>query len=309
MKYHVEKTILINAPKEKVIPYIKDFHKWSLWSPWNIIEPDCAMEISGKPGEIGHSMFWEGSIIGSGKQTFSKIENNEYHSDLQFLKPFKSESKANVLVTEEHGKTKVTWTMDASLPFFMFFMVNMMKNWIGMDYERGLRMLKEISEKGSINARTSNNGIVDKKGFSYVGIQRTVDMKDLATTMSKDFETIMNDLIVKRGKKADQWICVYPKINMNKMQFTYIAAISDEDLKNIDLGPEYVKGEIADGKALEIKHDGSYDFLGNAWSMGMMYMQAKKYKGAGKPYEQYWNNPHETKPEDLQTSIFFPVKN
>lgn len=308
MKYHVEKTILINAPKKKVTPYIEDFNKWIMWSPWNIIEPECPQEITGNPGETGYTMSWDGSVIGSGKNILKEIDESGYHYDLQFIKPFKSQAKTSVLVSEEDGNTKVTWTMDSSMPFFMFFMITMMKNWIGMDYERGLRMLKELCEQGSIKAKTTNNGIVDKKGFSYVGIQRTVDVKDLATTMSKDFETIINDVIKKRGKSAKQWISVYPKINMKTMQFTYVAAISDEQLKDVELGPEYIKGEIADGKALEIKHHGSYEFLGNAWSMGMMYMRAKKYKDAGKPYEQYWNSPRETKSEDLQTSIFFPVK-
>lgn len=309
MKYRVEKSILINASKEKVISYIGDFNKWISWSPWNILELECPMEITGIPGKVGHAMSWDGSVIGSGKNTLKGIDEIGYHYDLQFIKPFKSEAKTSLLITEETGNTKVTWTMDSSLPFFMFFMINIMKNWIGLDYERGLRMLKEVCEKGSIKAKTTNNGIVDKNGFSYVGIQRTVDMKDMPTEMSKDFKTIMNDVITKRGKCAEQWICVYPKISMNTLQFTYVAAVSDEQLKDVDLGPEYIKGEIADGKVLEIKHDGSYEFLGNAWSMGMMYMRAKKYKGAGKPYEQYWNSPLETKPEDLKTSIFFPVKN
>lgn len=308
MTYHVEKTIVIHAPKEKVIPYIQDFHKWMLWSPWNILEPECPVEMSGNIGETGYTMCWDGSIIGSGKNILKHIDERGYHYDLEFIKPFRSHAKTSVLVVEEHGNTKVTWTMDSSLPFFMFFMVTMMKNWIGMDYERGLQMLKEIVEKGSIQAKTTNNGIIEKKGFSYIGIQRTVDMQDLASAMSKDFETIVTDVIKKRGKGAEHWICVYPKINMRTMQFTYIAAISDEQLQDVDLGPQYIKGNIADGKALEIKHVGSYQFLGNAWSMGMMYMRAKKHTGAGKPYEQYWNSPQETKPEDLQTSIFFPVK-
>lgn len=89
---------------------------------------------------------------------------------------------------------------------------------------------------------------------------------------------------------------------------TYIAAVSDEDLKEVDLGPDYVRGEIASSKALEIKHDGAYDFLGNAWSMGMMYLRAKKMKGKHFPFEQYWNSPMEEEPDNLKTSVFYPVK-
>lgn len=110
------------------------------------------------------------------------------------------------------------------------------------------------------------------------------------------------------GKIIGSGTCLYPKFNMKTMEVTYIAAVSDEDLQGIDLGTEYIKGRIEDSKMLEIKHNGSYEFLGNAWSMGMMSMQAAKLKGKMMPFEQYWNNPMEVSPEELKTSIYFPLK-
>ena len=92
------------------------------------------------------------------------------------------------------------------------------------------------------------------------------------------------------------------------MMATYIAAISDEDIQEVDLDSDYIKGSINSGKCLEINHDGSYEFLGNAWSMGMMVSRAKKMKVRGHPYEQYWNSPMEVKPEELKTNIYIPVK-
>ena len=89
---------------------------------------------------------------------------------------------------------------------------------------------------------------------------------------------------------------------------TYIAAISDENLLGVELSGEFVRGKVKPGKGLEIKHKGSYEFLGNAWSMGMMYARAKKLKGSDIPYEYYWNDPRKTATADLETSIFFPVK-
>jgi effector-binding domain-containing protein len=92
------------------------------------------------------------------------------------------------------------------------------------------------------------------------------------------------------------------------MVVTYIAAISNEDLEGVDLGGSYVTGEINSGKSFEVNHDGAYEFLGNAWSMGMMTMRAKKYKAKDWPFEQYWNSPFEVSPNDLKTSVYFPMK-
>ena len=308
MKYHVERRTLIDAPLSKVQPLVENFNEWNKWSPWTIAEPDCPIWITGEPGQQGHQMQWDGQVIGSGRNTLKSSDAHSLHYNLEFFKPWKSKAEVSFLFEERNGQTNVIWSMDSSMPFFLFFMIKVMKNWIGMDYERGLRMLKEIAEKGQINCHTANRGIVDHEGFSYVGIQRVVPYRETPTQMKQDFDKIVNDVVVDRKKGAKHWVSIYPRFNMKNMMVTYIAAVSDEDLKSEDLGPDYIKGDIKSTKALEITHDGPYDFLGNAWAMGMMHTRAKKVKGAGFPFEQYWNSPLEVAPEELKTSVFFPVK-
>ena len=308
MKYHVEKNIKIKADVSKVRSLVEDFKQWNSWSPWTIVEPDCKMDISGNAGAVGHMMIWNGEIIGSGKNTLVQNDGGGLRYDLEFIKPFKSKAKTSFVFEKSGEETSVTWTMDSSMPFFLFFMVNKMKNWIGMDYERGLRMLKAMAEKGKVDATTVNNGIVDMEGFSYVGIQKTVPFEDVGVEMKKDFGKLMEDVVNAKGKSAKRWISLYPKMDMANMQMTYIAAMSDEELGGVSLGLGYVRGKVESGKALEIKHDGAYDFLGNAWSMGMMFVRVKKMKQSGIPFEQYWNSPKEVEPHELKTSVYFPLK-
>lgn len=308
MKFDVERSIQIDAPLSKVRELIEDFNHWNSWSPWVVLEPSCPVTVEGAANEPGHSMSWDGDLIGSGKNTLRSSDDRSFNYDLEFFKPWKSKAKTSFHLEEEQGKTLVNWLMNSSLPFFMFFMIKTMKNMIGMDYDRGLRMLKEVAEKGRVSCKTENNGLVDYEGFSYVGIQRSGPFSEMPDTMTKDFERLVNDVVVNGQKGAKHWLCIYPKFNMRTMQLTYIAAVSDEDLAGLDLGADYVTGKVDSGKALEIKHDGAYDFLGNAWSMGMMHIRGKKQKASGYPFEQYWNNPMETPPEELKTSVFFPVK-
>ena len=308
MKYHVERSTQIDASKDAVKSLIVDFNHWNRWSPWTIAEPDCPVTIKGEPATPGHSMHWDGQIIGSGENVIASVEEGHIQYDLSFFKPFKSKAKTGFVIKEGHDGTTVTWTMDSKMPFFMFFMVPMMKALIGMDYDRGLRMLKEIAEKGQVNAQTTNRGRVDLKGFSYVGLKKTVSMESIGEEMQKDFDRLYEDFIEKHQLQPENWVSIYPKMDMRKMQMTYIAAISDEGLNDQTIPPDYVKGTVSAGKALEIRHDGPFDFIGNAWSMGMMYVRAKKLKQSGHPFEKYWNDPRETDPEALKTSIFFPLK-
>ena len=307
MKFDVQRTITMNAPLTTVRRYIEDFHHWHGWSPWTVIEPDCTIEITGSPNHPGHSMSWQGTIIGSGRNTVASVSPNQIQYDLEFIKPWTSKAKVNFTLEEDGENTHVTWNMESSLPFFLFFMIPTMKNWIGMDYDRGLRMLKEVAERGELRCETYNNGEVDYQGFSYVGIQRTVPFAELAEHCQRDFEKIVNDIVVKAQKGARHWVCIYPKFDMKTMYVTYITAVSDEDLGGVELDETYRRGAIKDCNALEIKHNGSYDFIANAWSMGMMNLRARKLKGSDFPFEQYWNSPFEEAPENLKSSVYFPL--
>ena len=308
MKYHVERSIVINASAEQIQAHIKDFQRWNTWSPWTLADPECVIKVDGMAGQPGHSMSWTSDIIGTGSNTLAEVKSDAMHYDLAFITPMKSKAKTAFHFSPEGSGTKVTWTMDSSVPFFLFFMVDKIKAWIRMDYDRGLRMLKALVEEDEIKATTMTNGVQDFEGLSYVGIKRTASMDDMSKVMSKDFEKLMNEVLGANNKKAKSWVTLYPKMNMKTMEMTYIAAISDEDLDGVEIGSEYVRGSIKSGKVFEVKHHGKYDFLGNAWSMGMMHVRAKKLKQTGIPFEYYWNSPQQVSPEDLKTSIYFPVK-
>lgn len=116
------------------------------------------------------------------------------------------------------------------------------------------------------------------------------------------------DELKSRGVNAQHWVTLNERFDMKSMQVTFVAAASAEALPDKDLGSAFVQGEVKGGKALQIKHSGAYDFLGNAWSMGMMYLRAKKMKQRDVPFEYYHNNPNETAPERLETSVYFPLK-
>ncbi len=308
MRFNLNRNITIKASQKKVQNLVLDFKHWSSWSPWTITEPDCKIKVTGNTGTTGHQMTWDGDIIGSGKNTLIQVSDKQLDYNLEFLKPWKSTAKVSFHFKSMGKQTKVTWSMKGNMPIFMFFMIPTMKGWISMDYDRGLRMLKALAEEGKIKAKTTNKGTTDISGFSYVGLQKTVAIDGIGPAMQNDFDKIIKDVVIKHKKSAQNWVTLYPKFNMGKMTMTYIAAVSDEELKDIDLGPEYVTGTVPATKALEIHHAGSYNFLGNAWSMGMMYLRAKKIKQKPVPFEQYWNSPKEVAPEKLKTSIFFPLK-
>ena len=117
-KTRVEKSITINASTNKVKSIISDFNHWKHWSPWLILEPGCKVRVA----TDGKMQEWEGNRIGSGVIKVTKESEFVVNYDLTFLKPWKSVAKTDFILEEVGQKaTKLTWTMDSSLPFFMFF--------------------------------------------------------------------------------------------------------------------------------------------------------------------------------------------
>ncbi len=164
--FNIEKSIEINKSKTEVFQFLGNFMNWPNWSPWLSQEPDCDFSVEGNPGAISHKQSWSGAYIGAGNMVINEVKENQFIGyDLEFLKPWKSKSKVEFVLTEGKGpeSTLVTWKMIGSLPFFMFFFKKMMHALVGNDYDRGLSMLKEHLETGQVNSKVIKVGLVDQK--------------------------------------------------------------------------------------------------------------------------------------------------
>jgi hypothetical protein len=149
-KINVTRSATINSSIDNVYTKLNDFNHWTKWSPWLIMEKGVKVNIS----DDAKYYEWKGDRVGEGNMNISLEDgSNSIEYDLTFLKPWKSEAKVKFLLSDNNNRTAVTWSMDSKLPFFMFWMKNMMEGFIGMDYERGLNMLKDYIEEGEVKSK------------------------------------------------------------------------------------------------------------------------------------------------------------
>jgi len=94
--FHVERSIAIAAPPERVFPHVDDFHAWNAWSPWEKIDPQLQRSFSGPPSGAGASYAWEGDRnVGAGRMTITKsAPASRIVIRLEFLKPFAATNTA-----------------------------------------------------------------------------------------------------------------------------------------------------------------------------------------------------------------------
>ena len=149
--FSVQRAASIKAPPEKIFPLIDDFHRWTVWSPWEKLDPDMKRTFSGSAAGKGAAYAWQGnSKVGEGRmEILDDPAPSKIVIKLDFIKPFEGHNTATFLIVPKGEVTDVTWTMDGPSPFvskLIGVFMNMDKM-IGNDFEAGLANLKAAAEK------------------------------------------------------------------------------------------------------------------------------------------------------------------
>jgi len=305
-KLNISKSIRIDAPVEKVFTTVNDFNHWTAWSPWLIMEPESQVDVS----DDAKYYAWEGDRVGSGNMTVLDEQPNEsVDYDLTFLKPWKSQAKVRFELTPKNGSTEVSWLMDSSLPFYLFWMKKSMMAYVGADYERGLRLLKDYVEDGEVHSKLEFKGISEHPGLTYVGIKTDATQESVGPKMQEDFAKL-NDFFQQHTELATgKSFSIYHKWDMVKNRVSYTSGIPVQSVP-ADLPAHLVSGTIPATKVYTLRHIGPYEHLGNAWSTlySMQRNKAFKINKSIHPFEEYVNMPGEVADNDLITDVHFPVK-
>ncbi len=149
--FRVQRTTSINAPPDKIVPLIKDFHAWSSWSPFEKLDPAMKRTYSGAGSGAGAVYQWEGnSEAGAGRMEIIDSSASKVAIKLDFNRPFESHNIAEFTLDPNGQTTNVTWAMRGPNLFIgkvMSVFVSM-DNMVGSEFETGLRNLKAVAEQG-----------------------------------------------------------------------------------------------------------------------------------------------------------------
>lgn len=306
-KYHVARSIEIDASPEDVFNLVSDFGTWTKWSPWLCSEPDAEVIVSDDAKSVGSQYSWAGEVVGHGEIEHKELVPGQLVvEEIRFLKPWKSVSKVTFELEPAGDGTNLTWHMYGALPWFMFWMKSLMETFIGMDYERGLKMIKELIETGDILAKTMIRGVESVGPIRMAGIRTTCAIEDIGSSMETVFQQVKH-IFETNGLSMEQPISVYHKCDFKRRTFDYSGGFVLPENAEVPTG--LTTWSIPNVRALCVEQIGRYEHLGNAWSAAYGYARYKKMKPSKVgSFEFYKNDPADTEPADLRTEVYLPLK-
>ena len=149
--FRVERSAAMNAPPEKIFPYIEGLKRWAEWSPYEGRDPAMKRAYSGAESGKGAVYEWDGNDqVGKGRMEI--VESTPAHKvtiKLDFLKPFEGHNTAELTLEPKGSQTIVTWAMYGPSPFMTKLIGTFMDmdDMIGRDFAAGLAKLKTVVEK------------------------------------------------------------------------------------------------------------------------------------------------------------------
>jgi uncharacterized protein YndB with AHSA1/START domain len=148
-KFHIERSVVVNASPDKPYALVVEPRRWKEWTVWNQRDPAMKIEYFGAPSGAGAGWAWKSASEGDGKMTLTAAEPGKQVAYDLYFPEMDSTSTGALRFAPEGGATRVTWTMDGDMgknPIGRWFGL-MMDSMVGKDFDAGLANLKSLAEK------------------------------------------------------------------------------------------------------------------------------------------------------------------
>lgn len=217
-------------------------------------------------------------MVGAGAIEHQRLDRPcKIEDEIRFIKPFRSKSNVVFELQPIGSQTQLTWHMHGSLPWFMFWMKPMMETFIGMDYARGLRMLKEWIETGKIQSQTTVKGVVPVGPLTMLGVRDKCSVADVGASMEGAFKNATQLFEQHKLPTNLGMISVYTRFDIKAGTFDYISGYLVPDATEAP-SQQLWRWSLPAGRGFCVEHIGSYNHLGNAWSAANQIARYKKLK-------------------------------
>jgi effector-binding domain-containing protein/uncharacterized protein YndB with AHSA1/START domain len=317
-EYNISRSKVIDVPGSMAYSAIQDLKSYEEWGPWHDEDSTIVVSYPKKSVGLGAESTWTG-MEGPGKMWITEVVPNEKVAlKLQFedLEP----NDMLWSIKDMGGQTEVTWTMkDDDAPFVFKMASAFSGGWdkmFGPMQEQGLQnledMLMEQKRKGIEFSFTTPEMTMLEAG-TFIGIRQKAKME--METMGNIFMSSLpkvSEELTKMGFSYEDFIpgAIYYTLDEEKNETDFMAGLflinGIEKLKETD----FETHQFEDEKAIKSSKFGNYgtgDFEVHTAINNTLTQQ--KLEAEFPIIELFVNDPAEVKPSEIQTDIYYPIKN
>jgi uncharacterized protein YndB with AHSA1/START domain len=150
-RFRIARAQSINAPPEKIFPFINDLRALNTWLPFLEPDPDIRLTYSDPSKGRGAVNEFDGNHrVGAGRVEITEsVPHSRVAMRLQMSRPMTCDNNVEFTLRPSGGKTDVTWAMEGKSSI-MSKLVGIFINtdkMVGAQFEKGLAELKSLAEK------------------------------------------------------------------------------------------------------------------------------------------------------------------
>lgn len=300
---HLEKSLLVRAPRKVVFDQVNNLRNWENWSPWHQMDTTMKIEYSQDFIGTGASFKWEGNNeVGSG--TISIIKSYPYDTifiEMDFMN--QGTSLSYHVFTETDSGTYVNWGFSTNLgknPLSRYFGL-MTDKFVGRDFEKGLKNLDSFST-GLPDFVVEIKKI---KSFNYVSLRKKCKWEDVSSVMADSYAKLMKHIRSSKINMTGAPYSIYHTVNESGVDIEMGIPVN----KAVKGKKEIVTGIFPDKKVASVDYYGFYDQLEKAHGYIQNWLTKMDYDVDGLPMEQYiTDTSSEPDTSKWLTRIYYPVK-
>jgi len=316
--YNVSRSKVIDVPPSMAYTAVQDLKSYELWGPWHDEDTTIVVTYAKQTEGIGAESSWT-SMEGPGKMWITEATPNE---KVVLKLQFEDLEPNDMLwsIKEKNGQSEVTWTMKDENAPFVFKMASAFTggwdNMFGPMQEQGLEnledMLMEQKNKATAFSFTTPE-LTMLEGGTFVGIKHTtaIDDEGMSALFSTSMPKVAQELMSK-GFSYDDFTpgaIYYVWDEENNTTELMIGLYVKNGLEKLG-DTELQQHKFEPTEAVKVSKFGNYGNGDMEAHTAINDMMMEKELELNLPVvELYVNDPADVKPSEIQTDIYYPVKN
>ncbi len=309
----VETDLVIDAPASVLFVQADSLSRLVLWAPPAENDSTAVLRFSGPGRGEGATLAWTSSTAGSG--TMAVAESIPYQYVSYVLNRGEPGQAVSWLELESvAGGTRVTRGFEHDYGY------NLVGRYFGLlwrgvverDHQLSLERLKALAEalpRADFADLDAEHLEVEARKIAYMSITAEPDTAAVSEALGAAYLDILTDIETRGLRTAGAPRAILRGYEGARRRVDAAIPVNAEAepaggtaRSGVRFGTSYA------GRAVLVRHTGSYKLLGDTHRKFKSYLAALGLERNGAPWETYVTDPGKTPERELMTEIYYPVR-